>query len=83
MPRIEIDAEISKKLDYLKARHLMPGGGGFKNIDWKEDPKFFQVGTMKDGPILGNDASLGNKFVDQDNSNLEFDYVQVEKYLIQ
>ncbi|KAG0171963.1 hypothetical protein DFQ28_010573 [Apophysomyces sp. BC1034] len=50
MPRTEITPEIRRDLDILKMRHVLDRKRHYKKTGKSADPKYFQVGTIIEGP---------------------------------
>ncbi|KAF7720957.1 hypothetical protein EC973_005670 [Apophysomyces ossiformis] len=50
MPRTEITPEIRRDLDILKMRHVIDRKRHYKKTGKAADPKYFQVGTIVEGP---------------------------------
>ncbi|CEG69195.1 Putative rRNA-processing protein FCF2 [Rhizopus microsporus] len=61
MPRPEITPELKRELQILKMRHVLDRKRHYKKMGKKEDPKYFQVGTIIEGPTEFYSARLTKK----------------------
>ncbi|EIE75519.1 hypothetical protein G6F46_009905 [Rhizopus delemar] len=61
MPRPEITPELKRDLQILKMRHVLDRKRHYKKMGKQEDPKYFQVGTIIQGPTEFFSARMTNK----------------------
>lgn len=61
MPRTGITPEIKRDLQVLKMRHVLDRKRHYKKTNQKESPKYFQMGTVIEGPTEFFSARLTKK----------------------
>ncbi|CAO3685986.1 unnamed protein product [Rhizopus stolonifer] len=61
MPRIELTPEIKRDLQVLKMRHVLDRKRHYKKTNQKESPKYFQMGTIIEGPTEFFSVRLAKK----------------------
>ncbi|KAK6349687.1 hypothetical protein TWF696_005966 [Orbilia brochopaga] len=62
MPATEVTPQIKRDLQMIKLRNVLDPHKHFKGDDWKGKlPKFFQMGTLIEGPTEYYSARLNNK----------------------
>ncbi|CAO3666551.1 unnamed protein product [Rhizopus stolonifer] len=61
MPRPEITPEIKRDLQVLKMRHVLDRKRHYKKMGKQEDPKYFQVGRIIQGPTEFFSARMTKK----------------------
>ncbi|KAI7862155.1 Fcf2 pre-rRNA processing-domain-containing protein, partial [Spinellus fusiger] len=61
MERPEITAEIKRDLQIIKMRHVLDRKRHYKKMGKSYDPKFFQMGTIIEGPTEFFSSRIQNK----------------------
>lgn len=61
MGKPEMTPELKRDLQVLKMRHVLDPKRHYKKMDKKSEPKYFQVGTIIEGPTEFFSARLTKK----------------------
>ncbi|KAI8973599.1 Fcf2 pre-rRNA processing-domain-containing protein [Mycotypha africana] len=61
MPKAEITEEVKRDLQVLKMRHILDRKRHYKKMGKRSDPKYFQIGTIVEGPTEFYSARLNKK----------------------
>ncbi|KAI7907266.1 Fcf2 pre-rRNA processing-domain-containing protein, partial [Cokeromyces recurvatus] len=61
MPKAEITEEVKRDLQILKMRHILDRKRHYKKMGKRPDPKYFQIGTIIEGPTEFYSARMSRK----------------------